>query len=408
VLLGAISNVKSHRDNGLRKTDFSSSAPGQLLTQTAIHGEFLAYVPDPLPPHLHFDLGMVNLLAEATLALGELRGVGQMLPNPHLLIEPFVRREAVSSSRIEGTITDLRQLLLFEADMSAERSDDSQEVVNYIAALSYGLDRLKTLPVSLRLLREVHEHLMTGVRGEEKMPGEFRNRQNMIGRLGQTPKEARFVPPPLGQMREALGALEKYMAGPSRLPVLVDLALIHYQFETIHPFLDGNGRLGRLLISLLLCERQLLTQPLLYLSSYLEQNRDEYMDLLLAVSQQGRWTDWVEFFLKGVGRQSKLAIERASELLELRDHYRNRVQSATKSSSAVRLVDMLFEQPAVTVNRVAAKLDLTFRAANANVERFVEHGILEEVTGKERNRVYIAMEIVRAIQKDEAVGPEIK
>ena len=236
--------------------------------QTGMDGEFLAYIPDPLPPNLQFDLGMVNLLAEATLALGELRGVGQMLPNPHLLIEPFVRREAVSSSRIEGTITDLRQLLLFEADTSAERSDDSQEVVNYIGALSYGLDRLKTLPVSLRLLREVHERLMAGVRGEDKMPGEFRNRQNMVGRLGQTPREARFVPPPVSEMREALGALEKYMAGSSGLPVLVDLALIHYQFETIHPFLDGNGRLGRLLISLLLCERQ-TSDPAPALSEFL-------------------------------------------------------------------------------------------------------------------------------------------
>jgi Fic family protein len=370
-------------------------------------GDFLTYVPDPLPPRIELGLDTVNLLSEATLALGELKGVGRMLPNPHLLIGPFLRREAVSSSRIEGTVTDLRQLLLFEADPSRElRSDDDREVANYVHSLNYGLERLRDLPVSLRLMREVHARLMSGVRGEDKTPGEFRRRQNMIARPGQDPRQARFVPPPVAEMQEALHALEKYIAGPSRLPVLVDLALIHYQFETIHPFLDGNGRLGRLLISLLLCERGLLTQPLLYLSSYFEANRDEYMDLPLEVSRRGRWTEWIDFFLRGVTRQSRLAIGRASALVSLREDYRSRVRAFSRSSSAYGLIDLLFAQPAVTAKQSAGKLGLTFRAANLIIAKFVEQRILEEATGKERNRIYIAPEILRTIQQDEDGGRE--
>jgi Fic family protein len=387
----------------LRNSDFAEDAPGRLVQQKGHGGDFLAYVPEPLPPRIELGMATVNLLSEATLALGELQGVGQTLPNPHLLIGPFLRREAVSSSRIEGTVTDLRQLLLFEADPSGgQPSDDNREVVNYVASLNYGLRRLQDLPVSPRLMREVHERLMSGVRGEGKMPGEFRNRQDMIGRPGQSPREARFVPPPVVEMRESLNALEKYIARPSGFPVLIDLALIHYQFEAIHPFLDGNGRLGRLLISLLLCERRLLTRPLLYLSSYFEQNRDEYMDLLLAVSRRGQWTTWIDFFLKGVARQSRLAIGRANALFSLRDDYREQVQAFTKSSSAIRLVDLLFEQPAVTAKQVADRLRLTFRTASLIIAKFVGQNILEEATGKERNRVYIAPEIIRTIQKDEA------
>jgi Fic family protein len=407
--VGLPASLKVFKGNSLRKVNFTGEAPGQLILESGTGGEFHAFIPNPLPPRLELGMGTVNLLAEATLALGELKGVGQMLPNPHLLIGPFLRREAVSSSRIEGTVTDLRQLLLFEADPSGdERSYDHQEVANYVNALTYGLERLRTLPVSLRLMREVHARLMAGVRGEDQRPGEFRNRQNMIARLDQLPRDARFVPPPVGEMQVALDALEKYIASPSRFPVLVDLALIHYQFETIHPFLDGNGRPGRLLISLLLCERGLLTQPLLYLSSYFERNRDEYMDHLLAISQRGQWTAWIDFFLKGVGHQSKLAVARSNALLKLRDEYRSLIQGFTKSSSAIRLVDWLFEQPAVTVNQVADRLGLTHRAASMNVQKFIEKNILEEATGKERNRVYIAPEIIRTIQQDEAEGQERK
>ena len=275
----------------------------------------------------------VALLSKADQVLGELKGVGQMLPNPNLLIGPFIRREAVSSSRIEGTETDFEQLVLFEVEQAdSENADDRREVSNYVAATQYGLERLKTLPVSLRLMREVHERLMRGVCGEDKTPGDFRRRQNMIGRKGQDPAQARFVPPPIEEMKSALNDLEHYIAHPPGMPVLVELALIHYQFETIHPFLDGNGRLGRLLINLLLCERGCLTQPLLYLSSYLERNKDQYMDHLLRISQRGEWVPWLEFFLDGVAVQSKTAIDRSNELLALRNRYRTKWMEQSTST----------------------------------------------------------------------------
>ncbi|MGO9597285.1 MAG: Fic family protein [Isosphaeraceae bacterium] len=344
-------------------------------------------------------------LSKADLALGELKGVGQMLPNPHLLIPPFLRREAVSSSRIEGTVTDLEQLLRFEADPSeGEDAGDRQEVFNYVSALEFGLRRLHELPVSLRLMREVHERLMHGVRGEDKLPGEFRNRQNMIGRQDQSPQEARFVPPPVGEMQNCLRAMEAYIGNPSNIPPLIDLALIHYQFESIHPFLDGNGRLGRLLISLLLSERGCLSQPLLNLSSYFERDKDTYMDSLLAISQRAAWNRWIDFFLDGVAIQSRSAISRSNKLLRLRDLYNSKVREITRSSSALQLVDMLFERPAVTVSMVAERLGITFRAAQLNVEKLLRVNVLREATGNQRNRIYVAREIIATIQRDDDDG----
>ncbi len=326
-----------------------------------------------------------------------------MLPNPHLLIGQFVRREAVASSRIEGTITDLRQLLLFEADPSDAGLDagteaDRKEVSNYVDALTHGLDRLKTLPVSRRLMREIHARLMQGVRGEDKRPGEFRDRQNMIGMHGQTPQEARFVPPPVAAMNQALNDLELFIAYGSDLPVLVELALIHYQFEVIHPFLDGNGRLGRLLISLLLCERGVLTQPLLYLSAYFEEHGDEYRDRLLRVSQAGEWIPWVRFFLEGIIQFSRKAIAKSGQILDLWNEYRSHLQTVGQSSNLLRLVDFLFERPAISIPQARERLAVTHKAAQANVERLVAEGILREVTNLKRNRIYLAPRILEIIE----------
>jgi Fic family protein len=388
----------------MRESDFSQDAPGTLVRAFGSEGGYWAFVPDPLPPALVLDQATIKRLSEADRSLGELKGIGRMLPNPHLLIGPFMRREAVASSRIEGTITDLRQLFLFEADPtegSALEDDDGadrQEVLNYVGALTLGLERLKSLPISRRLIREVHERLMRGVRGEEKRPGEFRDRQNMIGLQGQTPEQARFVPPPLPQMNQALDELELFIARPSDLPVLIDLALIHYQFETIHPFLDGNGRLGRLLISLLLCDRDVLTQPLLYLSAYFEENKADYMDHLLKVSQAGEWLGWVNFFLEGVAVQSKKAILRCNQLLDLWNEYRARLQKVSQSSNLLQLVDMLFDRPAVSVPQVREQIGITNTAAQQNVERLVAEGILTEVTGRKRNRIYLAARILEIIE----------
>lgn len=389
----------------MRPADFAPGMPGRLVKETGTRGPYWAYVPNPLPPGLDLPRRTIVLLSDADRALGELEGIGRVVRNPHLLINPFLRREAMASSRIEGTLTSFGQLVLFEVDpfevdpTSGAEVEDRREVANYVAALEHGLGRLAELPVSLRLVREVHAVLMRGVRGERHRPGEFRDRQNMIGREGQSPSEARFVPPPVREMLEALNAMELYMHGKSDLPMLIDMALMHYQFEAIHPFEDGNGRLGRLLISLLLCERGCLSQPLLYLSAYFERNRDQYMDHLLAVSRKGEWIEWIDFFLGAVRCQSKAAFRRATELIDLNATLRTKVQKLSSSSRLTTLVDHLFERPAITITSAARVMDVSFPAAQKNVEKLVEVGILKEATGRPKNRIYLAVPIVEIIEK---------
>jgi Fic family protein len=324
-----------------------------------------------------------------------------MIPNPDLLIGPFVRREAEASSRIEGTVTNFRQLVAFEIDpVNADDPDDRQEVLNYVRALEHGMELLKQLPISLRLIREVHAILMTGARGADKMPGKFRRIQNMLGQDGQSPAQARFVPPPVIEMNEALDHLEKYIhKKPSEFPVLVDLAFIHYQFETIHPFLDGNGRLGRLLISLLLCERGCLTHPLLYLSAYFERHRKEYADCLLEVSRRGEWIEWIEFFLRAVAVQSTEAVRRCDQLLELRSKVQGSFLEARHSARILKLIDQLFEAPAVTAKGVATNLKVTFLTAQGYIDKLISVGFLTEITGRTRDRIYVAEPIIEIIEK---------
>ena len=386
----------------MKPSDFEVGSPGHLVRQTDPSGAYLAYVPDPLPRSLLLSMETVALLSRSDQALGELKGIGQMLPNPNLLINPFIRREAVSSSRMEGTITNFEQLVLFEVDQAeGEAFADRQEVANYVVATRYGLDQINAgRPIHLRLIRDVHHRLMQGVRGEDKMPGEFRTRQNMIGRSGQAPADARFVPPPVTELGETLDDLERFINQPTGMPVLIELALIHYQFETIHPFLDGNGRVGRLLINLLLCDRGNLTQPLLYLSSYLERHKAEYIDHLLRVSQTGEWEPWVKFFLQGVAIQARTAIDRSNELLALRDRLRTK-WIKTRTNKILELIDMLFETPAVTITGLSQRLDTTFKAAQGCVDKLVADGTLVEVTGKLKKRVYLAPEIVRIVNKDD-------
>lgn len=379
---------------------FSESAPGKLIK--TLQG-YWAFVPAPLPPTITptWELFLQN--SEAERALSELAGIGRTLPNPHLLTNAFVPREAVLSSRIEGTRTSISDLFYFEAESASKPPvADLLEVVNYRKALEYGLVRLESLPVSLRLLREVHGQLMSGVRGGYLTPGEFRRSQNWIGPAGCALNDATFVPPPEAEMYDALGDLEKYLHSPSHLPPLIKLALTHYQFEAIHPFLDGNGRVGRLLVTLLLCADGLLPQPLLYLSAFFERHQQEYYRLLLAVSQQGVWSEWIAFFLRGVADQSRDAIRRASRLLELWYDYRQRLQATRASTLLLRLVDLLFTNPAITTWRAAEKLGVTQKAVRINIEKLVQEKILQEVTGYRRNRLYAAFDILDIIEVPEA------
>ncbi|MBI5473065.1 MAG: Fic family protein [Ignavibacteriae bacterium] len=340
-------------------------------------------------------------LSDAAHLVGKLHGIAGDLPNPHLLIGPFVRREAVLSSRIEGTQASLSDLVFFEAsgESSAEVSD-VREVANYVHALEFGLKRLDKLPLSLRLMKEMHSRLMKGVRGETLTPGEFRRSQNWIGPPGCTLTDAVYVPPPVDEMKQSLDAFEKYLHASSNLPPLIRLALIHYQFEAIHPFLDGNGRVGRLLMTLILCSEGLLPQPLLYLSAYFERHRAEYYRHLLAVSQTGAWNAWIEFFLTGVAEQSQDAIQRTQKLLGLWKRYRERLRAVRSSPTMLELVEHLFSSPAISVSQAASRLKVTYPSAQKAIERLVEMNILKEATGRLRNKVYVAREILRVAEAE--------
>jgi Fic family protein len=380
----------------MRREDFTADAPGLLVTAPEGH---LAYVPSPLPPAIELDLAIVNRLADAERALGELKGVGQRLPNPHLLINPFLRREAVLSSRIEGTTAGLQQLLLFESAPSTEPEEsDVREVANYVAALELGFSLLETLPISLRFIRQVHERLMENVRGQEQRPGEFRRIPNLIGRRGATPETARFVPPPVKEMHEALSDLERFIGERrSELPFLIQLALVHYQFEAIHPFMDGNGRLGRLLIALQLREREYLPQPLLYLSAYFERHSDAYRDHLLNVSRAGAWNAWIEFFLTGVAEQASDTAQRSYQLLTLLEQYQAWGLSASRTGNLAKLIELLFVRPVISLADAEAWLGVTQPGASRLVQQLVEQGIVTEITGRQRNRRFAAREIIAIV-----------
>ena len=273
--------------------DFEKSAAGRCIKTLK---NYWAFIPNPLPPSIIYK-DLINLLSEADRLLGELSGTGRTLLNPYLLIGPYTRREAVSSSRIEGTEASLSDLFYFEAaETEKPKVSDVKEVKNYVKAMEAGIKRLKDLPISVRLIREIHKILMQGVRGEQAEPGELRKSQNWIGRQGCTLNEATFVPPPIDEMAKALSDWENYLHSNPKEPPLIQCALMHYQFEAIHPFLDGNGRIGRLLITFFLCEKGFLTQPLLYLSEFFEKHRSEYYSRLLGVSQRGEWKEWIEFF----------------------------------------------------------------------------------------------------------------
>lgn len=380
---------------------FRKKGAGKLLE---IGQEQWAFSPNPLPPKLEVTWELAERISDADRALGELAGVARTIPNPHLLIEPFTRREAVLSSRIEGTQATLTELFSAEAGARKEGpSEGVREISNYVHALEYGLKRLKQLPVSLRLIKELHERLMRDVRGESFSPGEFRRAQNFIGPPGCKLENATYVPPPLPQMKDALDRFEKYLHESRRtLPPLVRLSLIHYQFEAIHPFWDGNGRVGRLLITLLLCSEGLLPQPLLYLSAYFERNRKEYYRLLLDISQTGNWMDWLRFFVNGVSEESRDAVARSNQLLALRQEYREKLQAQKLPGRTLELMEHLFKVPVITVAGARELLKLTTRSAQQNVDRLLQAGILKEVTGRQRYRVFVAQRIIQIVEADQA------
>lgn len=362
-----------------------------------------AFVPNSLPPSLNWTSELVAALSDANLTIGRLHGIGLNQPNPNLLIAPFIRREAELSSRIEGTVATMQQLYLFEVESGVERIEsevpDVREVANYVRAFEHGLKRPNELPVCLRMVRELHEILLRDVRGEHRMPGQFRPSQNWLGPLGCPIQQASYIPPPPEQMMACLDAFERFLNEPlDNIPVLTWLAMVHYQFEAIHPFLDGNGRIGRLLIILLMRAKGVLDKPLLYLSAYFERNRLEYYEHLLRVSTHGEWEQCVLFFLRGIIEQSTDAFERSRELLQLQQKYRSMIKSK-RPALQLKLVDLLVERPVLTIPYVGRQFGVTYLTARNNIFNLVKVGILKEVTGAKRNKIFVANEVLNVINK---------
>jgi Fic family protein len=375
--------------------DFTSKEAGRLVRTVKGH---IAFVPAPLPPALEFPKDLVFLLSKADTALAELSASGKHLPNPHLLIAPYVRREAVLSSRIEGTRASLTDLLLDEiGDGSPARPGqhgDLEEVRNYVRALEYGLGRLSDLPLSLRLVRELHERLMQGVRGGMKTPGEFRTGQNIVGSKGHDEASAPYVPPPVTEMHQCLQEWEQYLNADDGLPPLVQCGLMHVQFESIHPFWDGNGRVGRLLITLFLISKEKLSQPLLYLSAYIEEHRHDYYDLLQQTRTRSGWVNWLRFFLTGVIEIATEAGKQAARLLELRESYRAQTIGRPR---ALALIDHLLTNPYITVPRATRLLSVSQPTARSAVLALQQLGVIQETTRRVWGRIYVAPEIMAAI-----------
>ena len=377
--------------------DFRSPEAGKVFkTPSGYH----AFVPVPLPPDIQYDATFVLALSRADTALSELSGLGRLLSNPHLLINPYIHREAVLSSRIEGTKADLSDLWLDEVEAGIPDRDvaDIQEVRNYITALEYGIQRLNELPLSKRLTCEIHARLMQGVRGEQATPGEFRRTQNWIGSPGSTLANAQFVPPSPEEMLIALDNWETFIHDRERFPDLIQCAIMHEQFEAIHPFLDGNGRVGRLLITMFLIERGRLSQPLLYLSQYFEAHRQEYYAALQRVRMEGDWIGWVLFFLEGVTLTARQVLHQASGLINLREKYHLQLRHKPK---AVALLDELFINSYITVARAGELLQVSHPTARKTIESLQQNGLLEEITGRSWGRVYLARPILAVLEQPE-------
>jgi Fic family protein len=372
-------------------TAFRRSPSGRLIS--TIHGQY-AFVPAPLPPKIDCSAFLMDL-SEAMHAVGNLCGISRRLANPYMIIRPLLRREALTSSSMEGTHASPDDLVLLEA--GEENIDEAaREVLNYIRALDDAVSSLKKIPVSWRMMRDTHRILLSGLskhRGANKRPGEFKVYQNFIG--GRSIEEARFIPPPPEEARQAMGDLEVYINSESPMyPAIIDAALVHYQFETIHPFADGNGRVGRILIPLLLMQKGVLDIPILYISPFIEENKDEYIDLMFEISRYGAWAEWVKFFLKAIRESCSETISTIDRLLVLQTEYINRAHDVSRSGSPIKIANALFEKPVITIPDAASIANVTYPAAASAVMKLVEAGILREIPGGTQPKRFVASEVV--------------
>ena len=371
-----------------------------MMTQSNRAGVYIqqpsgynAFIPSPLPPNQPIQLEgeLQTILSEADQALGRLDGSITIIPNPDLFVAMYVRKEAVLSSQIEGTQSSLQNLLEAEAEILSETAPkDVAEVINYVKAMNYGLERLNELPLSVRLIREIHSILLQNVRGRHASPGELRQSQNWIGPEGCTLREAVFVPPPPFYVPQALSDWEKFLHAQIDIPLLIKIGLAHAQFETIHPFLDGNGRLGRLLITFILTEQEMLKKPVLYISYYFKQHKQTYYELLQNIRDTGDWESWLSFFLRGITVVSNEAATTARNILNLRENHRAMITQhlGRMAANAFKVLDYLYIRPIITINDIKEIIKTSYPAANELINRLVNIGIIQEITGFKRNKRY--------------------
>lgn len=383
--------------------DISSSSSGQIVKS---QNGYKAFIPNDLPPKIEWNNAVINALSRADYLLGKLAREGNQLPNPHLLMRPFIAREAVLSSKIEGTQSTIGEILAADAGIDVKQNlDDLQEVQNYIHAIDFGLKRLEEFPLSLRLIKEIHGSLMQGVRGSHATPGEFRRSQNWIGSPGCTLNSAKFVPPPPDNLMNCLGGLETFLHD-RQLPPLIHIALCHYQFEAIHPFLDGNGRVGRLLITLLLVDHDILPSPLLYLSAFFEATRDEYYKQLFSVSANGTWSEWLTYFLNGVALQAADVVSRAERINGLLNEWKLQV-SSNASQVSMQLVEKFAVNPFCTVNKMSQVFGIAYTTAQRNILKLESLGIITNVSEKQRDKVYCATKILNILEEPTKIRSDI-
>jgi len=360
-------------------------------------GEFLSFCPNKLPPEIDFDKKLIFKLSEAESTLAKLSGVGLMLPNPDLLVKPYLRKEAVSSSRIEGTIISLDEYFQSEVRQNETKNIDSNEVLNYIESINYALKKLETDNIDIDLIKNMHKILMNNVRGKDKFPGEFRHVANWISLPTEGPQDAHFVPPNHEKIDSLISDMIEYMDRYDGVPVLIKCAFMHYQFETIHPFCDGNGRIGRALIILYLIKKNKMSKPLLYISGFFEKYKSEYTGLLAEANKLGKFNNWILFFLEAIKVQSEEALEKSVKLQKLKEDLRNKIQKQTQNTSLLDIVDYLFINPYITIKKVEKMLNTSYPTAKRFVDILIEFNILKQYGESKRDKMYKAVEILNII-----------
>lgn len=381
----------------MERSEFKGSFGKLVEKESEEHGEYLAFVPNKLPPKLEYSPEIVLALSKADSTLSKLSGAGLLLPNPDLLVIPYLKKEALSSSRIEGTRISLSDYFLTEAKGIEEEDTEATEIGNYLKSMNYALDKIQTEPINKELIRNMHKILMKGVRGNELLPGNFRPVQNWIGPKNTKIKDATFVPPPQEDVEKLIDELIEYLNRYLDTPLLIKSALMHYQFETIHPFCDGNGRIGRSLITLYLCKKNKISKPLLYASDYFEKHRRDYYEILLNTNKTGKFEPWIKFFLEAIKVQSEDALERTIKIQKLRERYQKKTKDHKQVVNLLSVVDLLFMNPFIRINQIAKNLRITYPTAKKAVQNLIKLNILKPVGKTERNKLFVAHEILDII-----------